>query len=78
MNYCHMHQHLTVVNFRKNKLYKLRKQVGVESVRKNKAKMTTVEKVQAVVDFKESDVLGKWGVTAVKQRLANEGVLMSR
>lgn len=73
-----MHQHLTVANFRKNKLYKLRKQVGVESVRKNKTKMSAVEKVQAVVDLKESDALGKWGVTAVKQRLANEGVLMPR
>jgi hypothetical protein len=35
-----MRQHLNMVKFRKNKLYKLRKQVGAESVRKNKAKMT--------------------------------------
>ena len=52
--------------------------MNVGSVRKNKKILSTVEKVQAVVDMKESDVLGKWGVTSTKQRLANEGLLIPR
>lgn len=36
------------------------------------------ERVQAVIDLKESDVLGKWGVQQTRQRLANKGILIAR
>lgn len=65
-------------NARKNKLYELRKKVGAPSVRKVNKAMADVEKVQHVMDLKESDVLGNWGVTQVKARLANDGILLTR
>ena len=60
-----------------SKLFALRKQVGAPS-RKSKNTLSELEKVQAVVDLKVNDVQGRWGVTAVKQHLANKGVLMPR
>lgn len=62
----------------RSKLFALRKQVGAPSVRKSKNTLSELEKVQAVVDLKVNDVQGRWGVTAVKQHLANQGVLMPR
>ncbi|KAJ7160845.1 hypothetical protein C8R46DRAFT_1223186 [Mycena filopes] len=60
----------------KNKLYKLRRQVGTDSVRKQKQTQSTVETAQLVIDMKERDVTGGWGVTQTKGCLANEGVLI--
>ncbi|KAJ7661984.1 hypothetical protein DFH06DRAFT_987877 [Mycena polygramma] len=62
----------------KNKLYKLRRQVGADSVRKAKKTRTRNETAQLVIDLKEGDVAGGWGVTQVKGRLANQGVLVPR
>jgi hypothetical protein len=61
----------------KNKLYKLRKQVGANSVRKSKTRGQT-KTAQLVIDLKEGDPAGGWGVTQVKGRLANEGSLIPR
>ncbi|KAJ7812339.1 hypothetical protein B0H13DRAFT_1926161 [Mycena leptocephala] len=62
----------------KNKLYKLRKQVGADSVRKSKKMRGQTETAQPVMDLKEGDPAGGWGVTQVKGRLANEGSLIPR
>ncbi|KAJ6550355.1 hypothetical protein B0H10DRAFT_2202353 [Mycena sp. CBHHK59/15] len=60
----------------RNKLAKLRKQVGADSVRKSKKSRSETETAQLVLDLKEGDVAGGWGVTQVKGRLANQGVLI--
>ncbi|KAM5532498.1 hypothetical protein V8D89_013851 [Ganoderma adspersum] len=39
---------------------------------------SAAECLQAVLDLKESDVQGRWGVAQVRQRLANKGVSISR
>lgn len=57
-------------------LFRLRKEAGVETVRKNKKSHT--DKVQAVLDLKASDITGSWGVGQTKQRLANDGVHIPR
>jgi hypothetical protein len=62
----------------KNKLYKLRKQVGADSVRKSKKTRGQTETAQLVMDLKEGDPAGGWGVTQVKGRLANQGILIPR
>lgn len=62
----------------RNTLFKLRKRVAAPSVRKNKDTLTEVEKVQAVVDLKQEDIQGRWGVDSVKQRLANNYVFLAR
>jgi hypothetical protein len=36
------------------------------------------ERAQALLDIKANDIVGKWGVLQVRQRLANRGVLISR
>ncbi|KAJ7475579.1 hypothetical protein B0H11DRAFT_2427248 [Mycena galericulata] len=66
------------LDIKRNTLATLRKQVGVESVKKLKGKRTDVETQQAVIDLKEGDVAGGWGVTQVKGRLANVGILIPR
>jgi hypothetical protein len=48
----------------------------VETVQKSKS--TPIERAQAVIDIKASDLAGKWGVAQVRQRLANQGILMRR
>ncbi|KAJ6576823.1 hypothetical protein B0H10DRAFT_1927095 [Mycena sp. CBHHK59/15] len=62
----------------RNKLAKLRKQVGADSVRKSKKSRSETETAQLVLDLKEGDVAGGWGVTQAKGRLANQGVLIPR
>ncbi|KDR77948.1 hypothetical protein GALMADRAFT_94442 [Galerina marginata CBS 339.88] len=62
----------------RNKLFALRRKVGAPSVRKNKNDLSEPQRIQAVLDLKEDDLQGKWGVTAVKQRLANNGVWLTR
>jgi hypothetical protein len=54
----------------------LRKRLGIVSIRKNTS--TPEERAQALLDIKANDIVGKWGVPQVRQRLANCGVLMSR
>ncbi|KAI0739762.1 hypothetical protein C8Q80DRAFT_1274789 [Daedaleopsis nitida] len=57
-------------------LYKIRKQLGIPSVRK--LGITGQDLVQAVVDLKEDDARGLWGVGQLRQRLANVNVLIPR
>ncbi|KAJ7099755.1 hypothetical protein C8R44DRAFT_747675 [Mycena epipterygia] len=66
------------LDIKRNKLYSLRKQVGATSVRKSKTIRTATETSQLVLDLKEGDTAGGWGVTQVKGRLANEGILVPR
>ncbi|KAJ7739189.1 hypothetical protein B0H16DRAFT_66451 [Mycena metata] len=63
----------------KSSLYRLRKRLGIESVRKPKRR-TEIELRQVVVDLKAGDVSGGWGVTQTKGRLANskEHILIPR
>ncbi|KAJ7477358.1 hypothetical protein FB451DRAFT_1557170 [Mycena latifolia] len=62
----------------KTKLYALRKRLGIESVKNSAGKRTEEETRQTVIDLKQSDVAGGWGVTQTKGRLANVGVLIPR
>jgi hypothetical protein len=61
---------------RKRTLTTLRKRLGIVSIRKNTS--TPEERAQALLDIKVDDIVGKWGVPQVRQRLANRGVLVSR
>ena len=47
----------------------------MESVWVN-VKTTSEERAQAVLDIKEHDLTGQWGVAQVRQRLANQGILI--
>ena len=59
-------------------MYKLRARLGVPTVR-NKVKLSsTTERLQAVLDLKQSDFQGRWGVAQVRQRLANKGISVTR
>lgn len=59
-------------------MYEIHNRLGVPSVKKSRGIRTDVETRQAVVDIKESDVAGGWGVTQVKGRLANTDVHIPR
>lgn len=64
---------------RKTKLYDLRKKLGIVSVRTMRKNGTDKQAtVQAVLDIKANDTLGRWGVGQVRQRLANMDVLVPR
>ncbi|KAH7929145.1 hypothetical protein BV22DRAFT_1029764 [Leucogyrophana mollusca] len=65
------------LDIKRRKLFTLRKQLGVESVRKP-ANSSPQERMQAVIDIKKDDLSGKWGVAQVRQRLANQGKLLKR
>ncbi|KAJ7652422.1 hypothetical protein DFH06DRAFT_1331056 [Mycena polygramma] len=71
-------KHEFQLDIKRNTLCNLRKRLGVESVKKNKANRTETETRQAVIDLKQADVAGGWGVTQVKGRLANAGILIPR
>ncbi len=43
-----------------------------------KKRTSVQDRSQAVLDIKQNDLLGKWGVAQVRQRLANEGMLIAR
>jgi hypothetical protein len=64
------------LDIRKRTLTTLRKRLGIVSIRKNTS--TPEERAQALLDIKADDIVGKWGVPQVRQRLANRGVLISR
>ena len=59
-------------------MYKLRARLGVPTVRNRTKQGNALERLQAVLDLKQSDVQGRWGVAQVRQRLANKGVSISR
>ncbi|KAJ7069049.1 hypothetical protein B0H15DRAFT_871313 [Mycena belliarum] len=62
----------------RKKLFEVRKRLCVDSVRNSKKKRSAIETEQHVLDLKEGDVAGGWGVTQVKGRLANRDVLIPR
>ncbi|KAJ7126924.1 hypothetical protein C8R44DRAFT_667777 [Mycena epipterygia] len=66
------------LDIKRTALSNLRKRIGAVSVRNSKGTRTEVETRQRVIDLKESDVAGGWGVTQVKGRLANAGMLIPR
>ena len=59
-------------------MYKLRARLGVPTVRKIIQQGNTADRLQAVLDLKQSDVQGRWGVAQVRQRLANKGISITR
>lgn len=59
-------------------MYKLRARLGVPTVRTKIKLGSASERLQAVLDLKQSDIQGRWGVAQVRQRLANKGVTISR
>ncbi|KDQ58250.1 hypothetical protein JAAARDRAFT_193672 [Jaapia argillacea MUCL 33604] len=61
---------------KRTKLFELRKRLGITTVRKNNT--MPQQRAQAVIDIKENDLAGRWGVNQVHQRLANEGYLVPR
>ncbi|KAJ7264827.1 hypothetical protein C8J57DRAFT_1512195 [Mycena rebaudengoi] len=62
----------------KTKLFEIRKRLGIPTVKNSRKLRTDVETRQLVIDLKESDIAGGWGVNQVKGRLANAGVLIPR
>ncbi|KAJ6500290.1 hypothetical protein DFH09DRAFT_1102722 [Mycena vulgaris] len=52
------------LDIKRNALAVLRKWLGVESAKKSKGKRTDVETRQTVIDLKQGDVAGGWGVTS--------------
>ncbi len=63
---------------RRGALYKLRKRLNVPSVRKATKTADKLVLEQAVIDIKSDDVLGRWGIGQVRQRLANANHFISR
>ena len=59
-------------------MYKLRARLGMPTVRNTIRQGNTSERLQAVLDLKQSDIQGRWGVAQVRQRLANKGVSITR
>ncbi|KAF4589018.1 hypothetical protein EYR40_010574 [Pleurotus pulmonarius] len=60
----------------RTKFFALKKSLEVATVRRNPT--SPQDRVQAVIEVKENDVAGLWGVGQTRQRVANKGVLMSR
>lgn len=59
-------------------MYKLRARLGVPTVRNKIRQGSATERLQAILDVKQNDVQGRWGVAQVRQRLANKGVSITR
>ncbi|KAK6969590.1 hypothetical protein R3P38DRAFT_3336838 [Favolaschia claudopus] len=66
------------LNIGRTTLFKLRKRVQAPSVRKTAKTMHPADLSQHIVDIKENDPLGLWGVDQVRGRLAIEGILATR
>ncbi|RDX40327.1 hypothetical protein OH76DRAFT_1490373 [Lentinus brumalis] len=66
------------LNIKRGALYKLRKRLNVPSVRKATKTADKLVLEQAVIDIKSDDVLGRWGIGQVRQRLANANHFISR
>ena len=59
-------------------MYKLRDRLGVPTVRGQSRRVDPVQRLQAIMDLKQSDVQGRWGVAQVRQRLSNTGISITR
>ena len=59
-------------------MYKLRARLGVPTVRAQAIRGEPAKRLQAILDLKESDVQGRWGVRQVRQRLANQDISVTR
>ncbi|KAJ7136217.1 hypothetical protein C8R46DRAFT_614344 [Mycena filopes] len=66
------------LDIKKTALNKLRKGLNIPSVRKAAKSLHPTEIAQHVIDIKQNDALGLWGVNQVKGRLAMEDVLVPR
>ncbi|KAJ7231474.1 hypothetical protein B0H12DRAFT_1328276 [Mycena haematopus] len=66
------------LDIKKTKLFKLRDQVNAPSVRKAAKTLHPTEVSQQVLDIKQNDTLGLWGVSQVKGRLANDNIFIPR
>ncbi|KAJ7740270.1 hypothetical protein DFH07DRAFT_965451 [Mycena maculata] len=62
----------------KTKLYELRKELKIDTVKSSRQTRTDVQTRQIVVDIKQNDVAGGWGVTQTKGRMATGDVLIPR
>lgn len=58
-------------------MYKLCNRLGVPTVRVQAMRGEPAKRVQAILDLKQSDVQGHWGVRQVRQRLANKDILVT-
>ena len=59
-------------------MYKLRARLGVPSVRSQSRLEDPMKRLQVILDLKQSDIKGRWGVAQVRQRLANLGISITR
>lgn len=59
-------------------MYKLRARLGIPSVRVQARRGEPAKRVQDILDLKESDIQGRWGVRQVRQRLANQDISVTR
>ncbi|KAF8479906.1 hypothetical protein JB92DRAFT_2800660 [Gautieria morchelliformis] len=64
------------LKIKRSVLYQLRKWLSNSTVRKNE--LDELDMSQAVINVKENDIMGLWGVGQVKQRLAEQGIHISR
>lgn len=59
-------------------MYNTRARLGVPTVRNKIRQGSATDRVQAILDLKQNDVQGRWGVAQVRQRLANQGIPITR
>ena len=59
-------------------MYKLRARLGARTVRVEARQRESAKLRQIILDLKESDIHGLWGVRQVRQRLANLGISVTR
>lgn len=59
-------------------MYKLRARLRVPTVRNEIQQGSSTERLQAILDLKQDDIQGRWGVAQVRQRLANKGISITR
>ncbi|KAJ7768100.1 hypothetical protein DFH07DRAFT_736496, partial [Mycena maculata] len=62
----------------KTKLFEIRKELNIDTVKNSRQTRTDVQTRQIVVDSKQNDVAGGWGVTQTKGRMATGDVLIPR
>ena len=59
-------------------MYKHRARLHVPTVRVQASRGEPAKRRQSILDLKESDVQGRWGVRQVRQRLANKDIYVTR
>ena len=59
-------------------MYSLRRRLRVPTVRVQANMGDPASRRQVILDLKQSDVQGRWGVRQVRQRLANKDVSVTR